>query len=79
MKNMVVFIDGTNQDRSKQELKDMSNVARLHEACRHLSQGNVVQKVRYCKGVGTDVHERFSGGAFGIGFLRGQTIKRLTI
>ena len=67
MKNIVVFIDGTNQDRSKQELKDMSNVARLHEACRHLSQGNVVQKVRYCKGVGTDVHESFSGGAFGIG------------
>ena len=67
MKNIVVFIDGTGQDRSKQELSDITNVGRLHDACKGLSSAGVFQKVKYCNGVGTGVHETFSGGAFGIG------------
>ena len=67
MKNIAVFIDGTGQDRSKQELSDVTNVGRLHDACKGLSSAGVFQKVKYCNGVGTGVHERFSGGAFGIG------------
>lgn len=67
MKNIAVFIDGTGQDRSRQELADVTNVGRLHDACKGLSFADVFQKVKYCNGVGTGVHETFSGGAFGVG------------
>lgn len=63
MRNIVVFIDGTGQDRSKQEIADRTNVARLHDGCRDIAN----QYVKYCNGVGTDPGEMFTGNAFGRG------------
>lgn len=63
MKNIVIFIDGTGQDRSQQELAGQTNVARLCLACSNIKG----QKVHYYNGVGTGVGESILGGAFGIG------------
>ena len=63
MRNIVIFIDGTGQDRSKQEMGARTNVARLHDGCRVATS----QSVKYCNGVGTDDYEAVTGNAFGIG------------
>lgn len=63
MKNIVVFIDGTGQDRSQQELAGQTNVSRLCSACSDFDN----QKVHYYNGVGTGVGESILGSAFGVG------------
>lgn len=68
MKNIVVFIDGTGQDRSRQEVEYRTNVSRLYEACRHIDGS--LQVCKYCDGVGTEDYEEFTGNAFGIGLER---------
>ena len=67
IRNLCVFIDGTNQDRSKQEMATDSNVVCLYNASPNVDSGDVQQRCYYRKGVGTRSHETITGGALGFG------------
>ena len=67
IRNLCVFIDGTNQDRSKAECATDSNVVRLYYASPNVGEGDVQQRCYYRKGVGTRSHETITGAALGFG------------
>ena len=54
VRNLVVFIDGTNCDFGKKARREWSNVARIYEACEKLQlAGSCQQVVQYFDGVGS--------------------------
>ena len=67
IRNLCVFIDGTNQDRSREECATDSNVVRLYNASPNVETGEIQQRSYYRKGVGTRSHETITGGALGFG------------
>jgi len=67
IRNLCVFIDGTNQDRSKEEMATDSNVVCLYNASPDIRMGERQQRCYYRKGVGTRSHETITGGALGFG------------
>ena len=67
IRNLCVFIDGTNQNRSKAECATDSNVVRLYYASPNVKEGDVQQRCYYRKGVGTRSHETITGAALGFG------------
>lgn len=67
IRNLCVFIDGTNQNRSKAECATDSNVVRLYYASPNVKTGEVQQRCYYRKGVGTRSHETITGAALGFG------------
>lgn len=67
IRNLCVFIDGTNQDRSRKECATDSNVVCLYNASPNVETGEVQQRCYYRKGVGTRSHETITGGALGFG------------
>ena len=67
IRNLCVFIDGTNQNRSKEECATDSNVVRLFYASPNVEDGEVQQRCYYRKGVGTRSHETITGAALGFG------------
>lgn len=67
IRNLCVFIDGTNQDRAKSEMATDSNVVCLYNASPNIEEGEVQQRCYYRKGVGTRSHETITGGALGFG------------
>ena len=67
IRNLCVFIDGTNQNRSRKEMATDSNVVCLYNASPNIETGEVRQRCYYRKGVGTRSHETITGGALGFG------------
>jgi len=66
-RNLIVFIDGTDQDRDKAECAEWSNVARMKVACINEAGQTARQMLRYNDGVGTRQHESLLGSALGVG------------
>lgn len=66
-RNLIVFIDGTDQDRDRTECAEWSNVARMKIACINEASSDARQMLRYNDGVGTRQHESFLGSSLGVG------------
>lgn len=66
-RNIVVFFDGTGQDRKQLPSEKWSNVVLVHDAMVMAGFEGVVQRRRYVDGVGTRSGEDMTGGGFGIG------------
>lgn len=65
-RNIAVFFDGTNQNRSMLPPQNWSNVVLLHDALVGDNGEDVVQSRKYIDGVGTREGEKITGGGFGI-------------
>ena len=65
-RNIAVFFDGTNQNRSMLPPQNWSNVVLLHDALVGDNGEDVVQSRKYIDGVGIREGEKITGGGFGI-------------
>lgn len=66
-RNLIVFVDGTDQDRDQLALVEWSNVARMKASCINEAGPHAKQMLRYNDGVGTRQYESFIGSALGVG------------
>ena len=66
-KNIAVFFDGTDQNRSRLPEVKWSNVVLLHDAMDVLVDDSVAQSRKYIDGVGTREGESKTGSGLGIG------------
>ena len=65
VRNIAIFIDGTNQNRAKAERAVSSNVERLFNACGRKREGAIRQSRSYYEGIGVRGNERILGGVLG--------------
>ncbi len=71
-RRLILSFDGTWSTPENTESGDLAatNVVKLHHLIPQIQGGSNIQIPKYFKGIGTNWHDRFRGGAFGFGLDR---------